>query len=1115
MLQSESRNPAKVHDPARMLVPSHQQFDLNRILIRSVRLAWLVASYVLVIVLSTTHTFADDSTTSSETFSQQQLEFFESKVRPILVERCYDCHADGESEGGLSLESRTAMLAGGDNGPAIKPGQAAKSLIIRAIHYDDFYAMPPDSKLPAAEIETLEKWVSDGAAWPAHTDVEVATTKERFDVEKRKSEHWCWQPISPPVLSSARKPSESIDYLIQQQLDSKGLSPNGCASRSALLRRAWFDLVGLPPSKEHVQKFVIEQTLDFETVIDQLLDSPHFGERWARHWMDLTRYAETYGHEFDYPLRNAWKYRDYLIRAFNADVPYDDFAVEQIAGDLLPEPRLHPKLKFNESVIGTGFWFLGEALHAPVDVSDDQAKRIDNQIDVMTKSFLGLTVSCARCHDHKFDAIATKDFYALAGFLKSSRREEVVIDTDQARQAAAKELSKLREHATRTEKRWTERLAKTEPAILADLIVAAIESDNDSKQSVTNSDHPLQLLFADKISKTIDRETVQKYVNSVKQWLGGPNGHTENGLTRWDFADSDQGWAASGMAFDIANLSGGLGLGSGLRWNPQGTFCSNGLGDPFAGTVRSPAFTIDSDAIHVRIKSQNATVRLVVDGYFMHEFNQLLFKQLHHETVSHDSFQWLTLGKDLKNHQGHRAYLEVIDHGAGYAAIDQVCFSNQLSPPKNWPSAFDQTLAERLEQEMGSDRLISDKSIVAIIAEELVNALKDEPDSHASANFKQWIYDHQLDDQLPSVRAAGKRLRQMESEMLAITEKMTSPDLAFAISDGTAENEHIFIRGNPKTPGEVAPRQLLRALVGPDDWQNYQEESGSGRLRLAQQIASPDNPLTSRVIVNRVWHHLFGRGIVRSVDNFGVLGDKPSHPELLDHLATEFTNDGWSLKRLIRRIMLSTTWQMKSIPSSQATELDPDNIWLSHANIRRLQSEAIRDSMLAASESLDDKMFGQSVPVHLTAFMSGLGRPEKSGPLNGSNRRSIYVEVRRNFLSPMMLAFDTPIPFNAIGRRNQSNVPAQALILMNDPFVVQQAYQWANKLISQHTDAANRVEAIYTAAFARRPTADERQLADQFIKQHAEQLSVSPDDQQVWRDYCHVIFNTKEFIFLN
>ena len=354
-------------------------------------------------------------------------------MRPLLVGRCQECHGATKQKGDLRLDSRAAILAGGSTGPAIVPGKAGESLLVDAINYGDLYQMPPKSKLPASEIAVLTRWIDMGAPWPGDDRPKSAAKVDAgsFDLEAR-AKHWSFRPIrapEPPEVRDRAWPKDPIDRFILAALEAKGLAPAPEADRRTLIRRATFDLIGLPPEPAEIDAFLADEAPDaFEKVVDRLLASPHYGERWGRHWLDLVRYAETAGHEFDYDLPGASGYRDYVIRALNADLPYDQFVVEQVAGDLLDRPRRHPTEGFNESVLGTGFFSLGEGTHSPVDLREEEAQRLDNQIDVFSKAFLGLTVACARCHDHKFDAISTKDYYALAGYLQSSRHVQAFID---------------------------------------------------------------------------------------------------------------------------------------------------------------------------------------------------------------------------------------------------------------------------------------------------------------------------------------------------------------------------------------------------------------------------------------------------------------------------------------------------------------------------------------------------------------------------------------------------------------------------------------------------------------------------------------------------------------
>ena len=441
-------------------------------------------------------------------------DFFERKIRPVLSENCFSCHsAEAKSlKANLLLDSREALLKGGDTGPAIVPGDPEKSLIIAAIRYEDpETAMPPrksGNKLSAQQIQDFENWIKGGALWPGGGS---SLSSKKFDLEQRKKDHWCWTPpVSHPLPSVKLKawPRTLTDHFILAGLESRNLSPAPQADRTALLRRLSFDITGLPPSQQETQMFLNDQSPNaIEALVDRLLGSPHFGERWARHWMDLVRYADTRGHEFDHPIPNAWQYRDYLIRALNSDVPYNQFVKEHIAGDLMT-PRIDSRTGANESIVATGFWFLGEEVHSPVDIRQDEVDRIDNQIDVMSKTFLGVTLACARCHDHKFDAISQKDYYAMSGFLISSGRqlarfETMSVESEVARliaQIQSEANNALREPLAAILKRSVPRVTASLPAAQKAITEGSIDTVTEPvrglalalKSAADTSGHPLQ-----------------------------------------------------------------------------------------------------------------------------------------------------------------------------------------------------------------------------------------------------------------------------------------------------------------------------------------------------------------------------------------------------------------------------------------------------------------------------------------------------------------------------------------------------------------------------------------------------------------------------------------------
>ncbi len=1092
-----------------------------------------VLAFIIALCGGAAACFAKDPTAA-------ELEFFEKKVRPVLATHCYKCHGPKKQKGALRLDSRAGLITGGDTGEAIVPGEPDESLLIESIRYgDDGYQMPPSGKLPAAAIDDLTKWVQMGAPWPAE-EVPDSPTNNGFDLAER-AKHWSFQPLqksNPPSVQNTTWPRTAEDRYILAALEQQGLKPAGEASRRVLIRRLSFAITGLPPTPAEVEAFLKDDSPQAtERLVDRLLAAPQFGERWGRHWLDLVRYAESHGHEFDFPIHHAWRYRDYVIRALNADVPYDDFVREHIAGDLLPHPRMHPEEQYNESILGTGFWYLGEATHAPVDVRGDEAGRIDNQIDVMTKSFLGITVACARCHDHKFDPITTADYYALAGFLQSSRKDEALLDPHGKIADAAAELSQLRSKANAEFVAVVPQPSEDVAADFAAYLAAAIDFSQTTSGSTaatfaqergldperlsrwveavkpTDKDQPAQpdFLFKSLVKglQNKPQPTFADWKDNVIAELATATKTAQDTFASTElFADFNSGdygdWFVTGTAFGAGPTQGhdSDATSPAAAPTPSGVAHSGQLAGKLQGVLRSPTFTITGNRMFYRMAGRGGRIRLIIDGYYMNEFSGLLFGDMKFDVNTDGRYVWRSqyVGKYL----GHKAYIELIDDGDGFVAVDEIRIGN--SQPQDTP---DPAILELLK----SEPLDSAAALSTAAGERWQTALSKwhagEADAH-DQQLLQWVMARQLID-LPDSEFAATNKRCQE-----LADAVPAPIKALALTAGSPEDERIHIRGSHKKLGKVAQRRFLEVLAGPDQPPIL---NACGRLELAQQIVDPTNPLTARVIVNRVWHHLFGRGIVASVDNFGVLGQAPTHPELLDHLAAEFIADGWSIKRLIRRLVLSRTYQMTShVTDPTAEETDPENLLLHRMRMHRLEGEAIRDAILLISGRLDSRQFGNSTPVHLTRFMEGRGRPKQDGPLDGEGRRSIYIRVNRNFLSPMMLAFDTPIPFSTVGRRSESNVPAQALILMNDPFVKQQAELWAQRLIDAEDDRAQRIQTMYQQAYARPPSKNEIEAAEAFLISQATAYDIAGEeatnDPRVWTDLCHVLITLKEFTFV-
>ncbi|QDS88812.1 Planctomycete cytochrome C [Rosistilla ulvae] len=991
--------------------------------------------------------FQSDPCWASEAATPEQLEFFEKRVRPILVEHCYACHSvdAAKLQAGLRVDSRAALIEGGDSGTSLEPGDADASLLVEAIRYES-YEMPPKGKLPDGEIAAIEEWVAMGAPWPDEPPPQSDRQRDAFDLQQRAAEHWAWQPLTsptPPPVSDTAWPRSDIDRFILHRLEQADLRPSQDTDRNSLARRLYFDLTGLPPTADQLQSF-LDDTREEATayLVDQLLDSPRFGERWGRHWLDLVRYAESRGHEFDNDSRNAYQYRDYVIRGLNADVPYDQWIREHIAGDLLPSPRLHPESKFNESVLGTGFWFLGEWVHSPVDIRKEESDRFDNMIDVMSKTFLGVTVACARCHDHKFDAISTADYYALSGFLQGSDYRQVRFESLQHNQAIADRLSELdAKYQTEIEAALSKPSYPPTPVgapLPPDASLVVDYATIDAADYIQNG-----FVFGDR-----PRNAGELQITSID---GQPKLH----VVRRTAAASDRFW-------------------DGLRSiHEKGIHHRNSLLKiPRAGrTLRTPTFEVQQGNIACRVHGSGHVVACV-------DSHRLVAGPLHGQTIKEFSAKQNWVHLNLQRYIGHRVHLEFTP--AKDATLEISMVLKNASPEQLKAAEANEALqvASATERQQHLDEIMTGESDVASTVRDLVQRWAD-----ARASLKQQI--------------------QIESHA------------AMAMLDGTGEDDHVLIRGNSSNPGKLEPRHFLTAITGD---QPLPIARGSGRLELAEQIVDPNNPLTWRVIVNRVWHHLMGRGIVPTTDDFGVLGQRPTHPDLLDHLAIRFQADGRSIKQLIRYIVLSRTYQMSALADPAAVAADPKNLLWHHRWPKRLEGEAIRDSLLTISGSLNDQMYGEPIPIHLTGFMDGRGRPGVNGPLDGAGRRSIYISVRRNFLSPFMLTFDSPVPFSTMGRRNVSNVPAQALILMNDPLVVAQAQRWAERTIERFPSSADpsvaeqRIRWMYQTAIARQPTGRELQLALEFLGSPTTAETLT--DISRWADLAHAIINTKEFIFL-
>ncbi len=978
---------------------------------------------------------------------------FNYHIRPILSQNCYVCHGNdpGSREAGLrldNLQGATAKLKHG--GSAIVPGNLKKSLLVERITSNDpDFRMPaPEAKktLTAKEIALLKRWIKQGAKWKPH---------------------WAFvKPRMPKLPSSIKKASASdvIDYLINQKLKNNKLKSSGSATNNALIRRVSYLLTGLPPKPEEVKEYLADNSNDaYENMIDHFIASPAYGERWARHWMDLVRYAESMGHESDPSISSSWQYRDYLIRAFNQDVPYDLFVKEHLAGDMLENPRSNPDKEFNESIIGTGYMFLGDGKDAPVDIKAEEADKIDNMIDVTSKTFQALTVACARCHDHKFDAIPTADYYSMYGMIESSRLVP---------KPARKPID--------------------QPVMVERLKVL--------KRTI--KDH-LGNRLAEELEPKISSEQASKIEEFLENKLN-PDVAAEDMSTRIlaDFRQGDwKGWYTDGIAFGDQPAKGEISIDdeSGEINELLNRFASSRVySTGLQGVLHSPKFVIEHDSIAVRARGLNGTIRIIIDNFQI--IQGPLWDKLE-ANVNDPDWKTYILGVGLA--KGHKAYLEFLPgkftshvyviQPKDYIDVKYAVAFSGDHPIRNTP------LIDIIPNLSGVDRQDALQSWLngkaSPVQADVVNSM---------LGNLQW-YSHKA--------SLSKTL----AEYSKLAGELYDPTHFIGLTEGDAIFSSVFERGSVNSQSkEKIPHRFFTAIeAGPEHF----PQEGSGRLAWAESVVDLDNPLTARVMVNRIWHHLFGRGIVETVDNFGLQGRLPTHPDLLDYLAIRFMEDNWSIKGMIKQILLSETFCRSTIATEESQLKDPDNYYLHHFPVRRLEVEAIRDGILAVSGCLDPQMYGEGVPVHLGPFMTGRGIPQISGPVDSYGRRSIYMTVRRNFIPPMMLTFDMPIPFSTFGKRNTTNVPAQSLVLLNDPFVHEQAYYWAEALLKfKKRNMIGRINEIYLRAFSREARPQEIEKALLFLENQAKEYGSSleelKDDVDLWKDYCHSVINLKEFIHL-
>ena len=927
---------------------------------------------------------------------RQRLDFFETKIRPVLVEHCYECHAADSKKlsGGLLVDSRQGLLEGGESGPAVVPGDLEESLLISALKHDDF-EMPPQGKLSSEVVADFEKWIQDGAIDP-RLATNLVARPQAIDIESGR-EHWAYHPLKAPTIPTIKNtswPSNDIDRFILARLEAAKLQPDPDAKKIVLVRRLYFDLIGLPPAPEQIVQFVNDKSPGaYENLVDRLMESPRFGERWGRHWLDVSRFAESMSLR-GVLLKHAWRYRDYVIDAFNDDKPFDQFITQQLAGDLLETSSVDAR---RQNLIATTFLMMGDTLLENQNKSQLDMDFVDEQLDVIGKGLLAQTITCARCHDHKFDPIPTRDYYAMAGILKNvqglkhsnvSGFMEVPLPISDA----AKRESELRNSSvTKLQREINTLKATLEP-----------ESPTTFPIVVAASSFPGIVVDDD------DVKTVGAWTHSV---------HSKHYIGKRYIHDANKGKGDKTLSF-IPKLPGDGEYEVRFAYSHGGGRASN---------------------VPVTVCSAAGEQTIIVD---MSKAPPL-------------AGRFLSLG------------------------------------------------TYRFEADEQSLVLISNEGTDGFLTADAVQFLRVDDDSTVTTGTVTTSPASQAEKELPAGerQALKKSMAKLTADLAALGKQKPAREMVnSAVEKAKPTDLKIHIRGSIDNLGVIAPRGVLQvANYGPVP---EMPTNSSGRLELANWIVDPENPLTSRVMVNRVWHWLIGAGLVRTVDNFGTTGESPSHPELLDHLAVQFVQQGWSVKKLIRTIVLSRTYRLSAASGEQ--QEDPENRLLAHMNRRRLDAESLRDTMLSVGGTLEFEMGGATFPANLKTDI---------GFQFQAPRRSVYVPVFRCSLPEVFEVFDFANPSMVTGRRDVSTVAPQALYMMNHTFVRTQGRLTAERLLSEsQLTTANRIDHAYLLILGRNATEAEISLSQQFLKSVTD--TIENGEADAWTQMVQAMFSTIEFRYI-
>ncbi len=929
----------------------------------------------------------------------ENADFFEKRIRPLFIEHCQECHGADKQKGSLRLDHQAGWQKGGDSGPSVIPGKAAESLLWKVVSYEDRdLKMPPKKKLPEADLAALKQWINSGAFDPRS---EVPSGTKIASKPKVDASFWSFQrPVikAPPAVKKSNWPANEIDRYILSKLESQGLQPAADAEQEVLARRLTFDLVGLPPSAEQVQSLVGDLTAtQLEQYIDALLASPAFAERWASHFMDLTRFAESSGGGRSLPFKDAWRFRDYLLEAIRENTPLDQMITEMIAGDLLPSQNAAQRRRL---LTATGFLTLGPTNYEEQDKGMLRMDIIDEQLDTIGKSFLGMTLGCARCHDHKFDPIPTRDYYAMAGILRSTRTLKNYTDNvahwiDTPLPFEGEQEAKIASHEK------TVSALETEIGLLKDNLRDVGGLNLRKQKSLSAKDLPGIIVDDSEAQKVGDWKLSSRY----PPFIGGGYSH-----------DMNVGQGEKTITF-----------------TPK---------LPVAGRYEvRVAYSGSPD----RAPKIAATV-LHADGEDLVHFSEA--------TEKLNGLQFATLGTWRFETSGQN-FILISNAGAlGYVTVDAVQF-------------------------LPADADMPEMPAVAASSEE---------------------------------KGIKTRLSELEKQLKALKKDAPQrPEAMTVAEDPAPEDARIHIRGNVRNLGANVPRGFIQ--VASKGSPPHIPTNQSGRLQFAQWITSRDQPLTARVMVNRIWHWLYGTGIVRTTDNFGSTGEAPSHPELLDYLAVKFMEDGWDLKRLVKELAMSRTYRQAFKPEPVAS--DPDNRLFSYMNRKRLDAECLRDAMLAASGQLKTDFGGPNVS-DAKAVDSNDQRVQnlEYGFSFSDTRRSVYTAAFRNVRHPLFEVFDFADINQQIGQRSNSTVATQALFLMNHPQVIEQARLAADLVMAVSGNIDHQITHAYQRSLSRAPLPKERELARDYLEASVSGNASESDRRDAWARLIQTLWATPEFRFI-